>query len=109
MNHTSLWTCDLVLGGVEYTQPQLISVLSTVPMSDASLILADQLMTTLLNQTAGGDVSSVAQTIADAQAWLAANKDADGLLPYGVAPSSAAGQVAVALAATLDSFNNSCE
>ena len=37
---------------------------------------------------------------------MATNKDADGRLPYGTAPGSAAANQATALSTTLDNFNN---
>lgn len=107
-NHPEDWSSvDLTLGGSVYTHAQALALLKTPAGGDASLILAHQLIAAKLNiQVGGAGSSSVASTIAAADAWLAANADADGSLPYGVSPASAAGAVAVSLAATLDDFNN---
>ena len=106
-NHPDAWpVTSLTLGGVSYTEAELITILQTSVSGDASLILAHQLIAAELNVaagvTAGGDVSTA---IADADAWLGANADADGRLPYAIAPSSTAGAAAVSLGATLDAFN----
>jgi hypothetical protein len=107
-NHPSAWpVTSLTIGGVVYTQQQLIGLLDTAPKGDASLILAHQLIAALLN-TANGATGSVAvQTaIANAQTWMTANKGSATALPYGVSAGSTAGQQAAALTGTLDSFNS---
>jgi len=88
------------------SETQLLAILATPTGGDASLILGHQLIAAMLNTVAGASSSSIASTLAQAQAWMAANKDADGLLPYGVPATSAAGAQAVALANALDAYNN---
>jgi hypothetical protein len=107
-NHTGDWaSTSLLLGGVTYSHAQALSLLQTPAGGDASLILAHQLIAAKLNVAVlGAGDSSVASTIAAADAWLSANADADGSLPFGVSSASAAGAVAVGLASTLDDFNN---
>jgi hypothetical protein len=107
-NHPDAWPLDsLTLGGVVYSKQELLALFWTSPDGDASLILVHQLMAALLNQASGAGIPpEVSQAFSDAQAWLAANADADGRLPFGVAASSAAGQQAVALGETFDRFNN---
>ncbi|MCK6592645.1 MAG: hypothetical protein L6Q76_34245 [Polyangiaceae bacterium] len=98
---------DLALGGVIYSHADAMAILQTPSNGDASLILAHQLIAAklniLVNSASDGAVSSA---IADADAWLAANADADGSLPFGVSPASAEGAEATALATTLDQYNN---
>jgi hypothetical protein len=103
-NHASAWpVMSLTLGSTTYTQAQLLTILGTDPGGDASLILAHQLIATLLNAAAGAPQGPVASAVAQAQAWLSANGKT---LPYGTAAGSAAGAQAVSLANQLDSYNN---
>ncbi|MCL2450295.1 MAG: hypothetical protein FWD17_15215 [Polyangiaceae bacterium] len=107
-NHPSAWpVTSLAIGGVTYSQQQLLDLFNTSPGGDASLILAHQLIAALLNVANGAAPSaSVQQAIDDAQAWMTANQGSAAGLPYGVAAGSAAGQQATALTDTLDSFNS---
>jgi hypothetical protein len=106
--HPSAWPVkSLTIGGVSYSEQQLLDIFNTPPKGDASIILAHQLIAALLN-TANGAVPSAAvtQSINDAQAWMAANRGDAGGLPFGVSAGSAAGQQATALTNTLDNFNS---
>ncbi len=107
-NHASAWpVTSLTIGGVVYSEPQLLDLFDTAPMGDASLILGHQLEAALLNVANGAVPSaSVEQAIADAQAWMTANRGSHAGLPYGVSAGSAAGQQATALTQTLDDFNS---
>lgn len=107
-NHPEDWGLSGVeLGGVQYSQPDALAILHTPTGGDASLILSHQLIAAKLNINVGGaSSSSVDATVAAADAWLAANADADGLLPFGVPSASAAGADGVALSAILDDYNN---
>jgi hypothetical protein len=103
-NHASSWpVTSMTLGSQTYTQAQLLAILGTPLGGDASLILADQLIAANLNVANGSNPAPITSTISAAGALLATFT---GLLPYNVAPSSAAGQQMVALAATLDNYNN---
>jgi hypothetical protein len=107
-NHSSAWpVMSLTIGGVPYSQQQLLDLFNTSPMGDASIILGHQLIAALLN-IANGAVPSAAvqQAINDAQTWMAANRGSNAGLPYGVSAGSAAGQQATALTQTLDNFNS---
>jgi hypothetical protein len=106
-NHPSAWpVTSLTIGGVSYSEQQLLDLFNTPPMGDASLILAHQLIAALLNVANGAAPSAaVQQAINDAQAWMAANRG-DAGLPYAVSAGSAAGQQATALTQTLDNFNS---
>jgi hypothetical protein len=107
-NHASAWpVTSLTIGGVVYSQQQLLALFDTSPGGDASLILAHQLIAALLNVANGAVPSAtVQQAINDAQAWMTANKGSNAALPYGVPAGSAAGNQATALTDTLDSFNS---
>jgi hypothetical protein len=106
-NHPSKWpTQMLTIGGVTYAQAELLTIFATPPTGDASLILGHQLIASMLNAANGAGQAQVGSAIQAAQAWMAANKDADGRLPYGVAATSAGGAAAVAISATLDTYNN---
>jgi hypothetical protein len=95
----------LTLGGTAYTEAQLMTIFGTSPGGDASLILAHQLITTLLNAASGAGQGPIASVVAQAQSWLAANSGGKSL-PYGVSASSATGAQAIALANQLDAYNN---
>ncbi|WP_437588677.1 hypothetical protein [Sorangium sp. So ce1000] len=104
-NHEESWpTSTLTLGGVEYSQAELLDLFRTAPKGDASLILGHQLVAALLNVGSGASDAALGGALADAEAWMAANKDADGRLPYGIKQGDAAGD-AVALSDALADFN----
>jgi hypothetical protein len=107
-NHPSAWpVTSLVIGGVTYSEQQLIALFNDAPKGDASLILGHQLIAALLNVKNGAVPSvTVAQAINDAQTWMLANKGSNAGLPYGVSAGSAAGQQATSLTQTLDDFNS---
>jgi hypothetical protein len=107
-NHASDWSSvDLSLGGVTYSHAQAMAILKTPSNGDASLILGHQLIAAKLNILVNGASNgAVASAVADADAWLAANADADGTLPFGVSPASAEGAEATALGNVLDQYNN---
>jgi hypothetical protein len=104
-NHPNVWpVSNLTIGGVSYAENDLLTLLSTSPGGDASLILAHQLIAAMLNVASGAVAPAAsAQAIADAQAWMTANLPATGRLPYGI--STAAGTDATKLADELDQFN----
>ncbi len=105
---------SLVIGGVTYSKTQLLNLLKSAPRGDASLILADQLISSMLDAATGTSVPPTVQdAIDDAQAWMAANKDADGLLAYGIGhtkdetlPNPLVWDQAISLGAVLDAYNN---
>jgi len=100
--HASAWpTQTLTLGGVSYTQSQLLGLLDTPPRGNATIILVYQLIAAKLN-TFNSAPNCATSTIAAADAWLAANGGATGT----VRSATTAGQTAVSLANTLDSYNN---
>jgi hypothetical protein len=105
-NHEDVWpTTGLTLGGVYYDAGELDALLESPTRGDASMILAHQLIAAELNVLDGASDADIGDAVADADAWLAANADADGTLPYGTrkSPERAA---AITLAGALDAFNN---
>lgn len=106
-NHLRDWPVDeLTLGGQAYSKKELIQLLKAPPKGDASLILAHQLIAAELNVANGaGTAPTVAQAMADAQAWMALNADSDGRLPYGTEPGSPEHVQATTLTELLDQFN----
>ncbi len=107
-NHPDAWpVTSLTIGGVSYSEAQLLDIFNMAPSGDASLILAHQLIAAMLNlDNSSTSPAAVTQALGAAQVWMAANKDADGRLPYGTGTGSAAANQATALASTLDNFNN---
>lgn len=105
-NHPDAWpVTSLTLGGITYTQAELLTILNTPigtgKKADASLRLADQLIAALLNIANGSDPTPISATIADAQFLLTGCS-----LPCGVSPSSPLGQEMTADAAVLAAYNN---
>ena len=109
-NHPAAWGVDsagFIIGGVSYTQAELITILQTPPKrGDAALNLAHQLIAAQLNVDTGSvftpDPSGPTRT--DANSLLSSN--CSGLPGCFVAASSPVGQQMVNDAATLDAFNS---
>src|SRR5262249_34689580 len=103
-NNPAAWPVNtLMLGSQTYTKTELLAILSTPINGDASLTLADQLITAKLNIANGADGTPVTSTINHADGVLSGFK---GKLPYKVKPSSANGQAMVNDASVLDNYNN---
>jgi hypothetical protein len=99
-NHEDAWPVEeLTLGDVTYTQAELLVVLRTPPRGDATYILAHQLIAAKLNVAHGADASAIEATLAEADAWLAANR-------LGSKPRGDARDAGLELAAALDEYNN---
>ena len=59
-NHPEAWpVTSLTLGTVSYNQAELLSILNQSAGGNGLVTLAHQLITTLLNQAQGADVSAV--------------------------------------------------
>jgi von Willebrand factor type D domain len=102
-NHFSAWNdgAGLTLGSTFYNNAQLLQILQSSASSDASLIMADQLIAAMLNIDNGTDGTPIAETIADANGLLGG-----GSIPEEVAPASTLGQQMVNDATILNNFNN---
>jgi hypothetical protein len=105
--HPEAWpVASMDIGGRTYSQAELLTVLWWPVRGDASVNLAHQYIAARLNAAAGASTSdSVSGALTSADAWFAANADADGALPYGVASASANGATGGWLAWSLTSFN----
>lgn len=105
-NHITWPVSALSLGATPYSAAQLRQLLSSPVGGDASVILAHALITARLNLATGVVASAQTQAaLAAAAAWVDANRDADGRLPFGVRPNTAAGRQAVSLAGILQTLN----
>jgi hypothetical protein len=103
-NHESAWpVASLTLGSQTYAQAQLLQVLGAPVRGDASLILARQLIASLLNLANGSAPGAVGPVVADAQARLGTFS---GRLPYGVKTSSVSGTALTADASLLETYNS---
>jgi hypothetical protein len=100
-NHPGLWpVSSLTLGSVTYTKAQLMNILNSSSMGDASLILAKSEIAALLSLANGSNPTPICDTIADADAAL------DGCtVPCKVGPKTVLGQRMVSDGNTLDSYN----
>lgn len=103
-NNPAAWpVSSLTLGAQSYTKNRLLVILATAAGGDASLILADQLIAAMVNETNGSDPTPISSTLSDANTLLSMFS---GGLPYSVRSSSTIGQKMVNDASTLDSYNN---
>ena len=97
--HPEAWpVTSLSIGGVTYSQQQLLNILNSSISGDATYILAQQLIAAKLNIANGADNFTVAQTIASADAFLAAH-------PLGSTLSKNDRSTATSLANKLDRYN----
>src|SRR6266850_3100772 len=114
--HREAWPLQsLVLGNRAnplhtYRQNDLLTLLRMPARTDASLILADQLVAAKLNIAGGSNPAPIRATLAEADALLA---PFSRRLPYGVRTTSPTGRAMVAVAEVLESYNaghtpNSC-
>jgi hypothetical protein len=101
-SHTNLWPVNsLTLGSVTYTKTQLINILNSSSMGDASLILAKSEIAALLNLANGSSPVPICNTIADADSAL------NGCtLACKISPRTTTGQRMISDANTLDAYNN---
>jgi WD40 repeat protein len=102
------WPVDsLSLGSQAYSKNDLLSTLSAPigagSSGDASLILADELITAKLNLARGSEKSPISNIIAEADRLLGGF---NSRLPYQVEQTSTAGQRMAELANLLDQYNN---
>ena len=103
-NHTAQWPQDsLILGNQSYSKSDLLNILNTSNTSDASLVLARQLIAAKLNIGNFSDPQPVSSTIADADALLTGFA---GKLPYNVKTVSSPGKAMVDDANLLEKYNS---
>jgi len=103
-NHTSQWpVTTLVLGNQNYSMTQLLALLGTPSTSDASLVLARQLIAAKLNIANFSDPAPINSSIADADSRLSTFT---GKLPYGVKSGTAMGTGMENDATVLENYNS---
>ncbi len=101
--HPGQWPVStLMLGSRTYTQTELLALLTTPVVGDASLILTRQLIAAKLNIANGSDPTPIASTITDADSLLSGFA---GKLPYKVGPSSVTGHAMTHDAGALADYN----
>jgi hypothetical protein len=100
-NHPDDWPVgSLTLGSVTYTKAQLVDVLHEPAHGNGLVILAHQLIATLLNVALGADDTDVASAVSASHALIG------GLVVPPVGTGSLSPSSASALAQTLDDYNN---
>ena len=100
----SLWPASalpMTLGRQSYSETELLAILGSPTMSDASIILARQLIAAILNTANGSDPTSICASVAQAQTLLS---NFSGKLAYKVSPSKANDMVNISN--KLNSYNN---
>ncbi|MBI3537664.1 MAG: hypothetical protein HY070_08925, partial [Chloroflexi bacterium] len=99
--HPEAWPVQTIsIGGVNYSKTDAINnIFNVQPNGDATYILAQQLLAAKLNVLKGADNSAVASTMTNADAFLQAH-------PLGSNPQGTDRDSAIAMAATLDDYNN---
>lgn len=103
-NDPGAWPVDsLTLGGKSYSKEELLKLLKDSTSTDASIILARQLIAAKLNIENGSDPTPAEAPIQDADALLSGY---NGKLPLKIKPATSTGQTMVQHAAVLDSYNN---
>jgi len=99
--HPLAWpVASLMLGTVNYTSTDLLSILNTPAGGNGLIILAHQLIATKLNVAQGADPTPVAAAIAAADAMIG------GLVVPPIGTDFLAAATTSGLAATLDNYNN---
>jgi len=103
-NNPAQWPLALVtLGSQTYSKAELLAILKNSTSSDASIILARQLIAAKLNIAVGSDPAPVSGTISHADGLLGGFT---GKLPYKVKTNSTTGAAMVNDATVLNSYNN---
>lgn len=101
-NHPDAWPVEVItIGGKTYTKAQAIAIMKTAPKGDMTYNMFSQLVAAKLNVYIGNDPSCIADTIEQADAWMAAHPPGSG-----VRASSAAWKVGEPLHDRLDAYNN---
>lgn len=105
--HHSILTAPLTIGGVSYTNAQLVTILNTAPQGgNAALILMHQLIAAVANEAAGAQHTAAADAaISQAEGLIAANS-LNFNSPTFVDSNSTLGAQMIALANILDNYNS---
>jgi hypothetical protein len=102
----------VTVGGAEYRQDELITLLAAPSSGDASLMVAKQLIAARLNAASGVTLPvGVAAALVAMETWLPAQADLDGALPFQISataehlPNSSAFDDGVNTAEMIRQFN----
>jgi hypothetical protein len=99
-NHPAVWPMvEIAIGDAIYSQEQALAILKGPTKGDATYILAYQLIAAKLNIADGAASGGIEPTIQEADAWLTEH-------PIGSDPSDPEREVGIALATSLDDYNN---
>jgi len=102
-NHPDAWPVSTIqVGNVTYTKQQAIDIMKTPTKGDKTFNLAEQLIAAKLNVLIGNDSSCIADSIANADDFLAAFPIGSDVKASSVAWKSLGGE----LQNTLDNYNN---
>lgn len=104
-NHFSLWPVSaLTIGGVVYTDTELLSILNTPAAGNGLISMSHQMIAALINIANGANPATVQATLDAADALISSSCGSDPIPPVGgcVIPSSSTS----ALNDTMDDFNN---
>jgi hypothetical protein len=103
MNHPEAWPVDeIMVGGETYTRDEAIEYMKMPVKGDKTLTMFPALVAAKLNVLIGNDDSCIADTIADADLWMATY----GPVGSGVEGNSNAWKIGEPLYETLDDYNN---
>jgi len=91
---------QLTLGTNTYSKTQLLSILNNPTMADASVILASQLIATLLDLANGSNPCPISSTVADANRLLGGAR-----IPCNVKTTTATGKAMLSDAKLLNIYN----
>lgn len=101
-NHPEAWpVSEITIGGVTYTRDEAIAEMWAKKNNDKTYTMFSALVATRLNVYIGNAYASVANTMIEADQWLA-----DNPLGTGVKGSSSAWKVGEPLYLKLDQYNN---
>ncbi len=99
-NHPNNWPVEeITFGNVTCSKMEATAILETSPQSDATYILAHQLISAKLNVLNGADPSVIEGTITDADHWLLQ-------YPLGSNPPEPERLVGIILSENLDNYNS---
>lgn len=98
-NHPEVWpVSSLTLGGISYTQRELLAILMRPTRGDITIILSHHLIAAMLNIASGSD-PSIQGTIDDANTYLSR-------VPLGSRPRGGVKALGERLKTRLDDYNN---
>ena len=102
-NHPEAWPVEVItIGGVDYTKGEAIENMQTPGKGDKTYTMFRALVSAKLNVLIGNDDSCIADTISEADAWMATY----GPVGSGIRASSCAWKYGEPLYEEMDDYNN---